>query len=270
MVDPHPRHTYLCPLRWGDMDALGHVNNALWVDYLQEARVDYLLRGPLADMLGDGVLVVEHQVEHLAPVIPDGEPMRIELWIAEVGGARFTLAYEMFHHDHLVGRARTVAVSYDLNAGRLRRLTVDQRALLAEHEVETEALRSVPKELPKTVVRVPCPVRWSDLDSYGHVNNVKFFDYVQEARISWLTEVLPENPGRWVVVRQDMRYLAQVDFRLDPYAVRLGIGATGRTSATIVAEVVDKDTVFARASTVLVHLDSDGRPTELPAAVAQV
>ncbi|HEX6875768.1 MAG TPA: acyl-CoA thioesterase, partial [Nocardioidaceae bacterium] len=34
------RHVYDCPLRWADMDSLGHVNNVTYVDYLQEARVD--------------------------------------------------------------------------------------------------------------------------------------------------------------------------------------------------------------------------------------
>ena len=41
------RHRYVCPLRWADLDLLGHVNNVRYVDYLQEARLD-LLRGGLA------------------------------------------------------------------------------------------------------------------------------------------------------------------------------------------------------------------------------
>ena len=36
---------FSCPLRWGDLDAQGHVNNAVVVDYLQEARVAFLLSG---------------------------------------------------------------------------------------------------------------------------------------------------------------------------------------------------------------------------------
>ena len=39
-------HRYNCPLRWGDMDAQAHLNNAAFLDYLQEARVHYLLSGP--------------------------------------------------------------------------------------------------------------------------------------------------------------------------------------------------------------------------------
>ena len=65
-------HGYRCPMRWGDMDAQGHVNNAAYLDYLQEARVDFLLSGPpvMHDLLESGVLVVSHQVEYLAPIAP--------------------------------------------------------------------------------------------------------------------------------------------------------------------------------------------------------
>ena len=43
------RHRYECPMRWADMDLLGHVNNVTYVDYLQEARVDLLRHhGPTA------------------------------------------------------------------------------------------------------------------------------------------------------------------------------------------------------------------------------
>ena len=56
-------------MRWGDMDAQGHINNAAYLDYLQEARVCYLLGGPpaLQNLLATGVLVVSHQVEYLQP-----------------------------------------------------------------------------------------------------------------------------------------------------------------------------------------------------------
>ena len=36
------RHVFQCPMRWADMDLQGHVNNVIYVDYLQEARVDML------------------------------------------------------------------------------------------------------------------------------------------------------------------------------------------------------------------------------------
>ena len=63
------RHVYECPMRWADMDLLGHVNNVVYVDYLQEARVDMLrTHGPAARTgeLAEGVVVVRHEVTYLA------------------------------------------------------------------------------------------------------------------------------------------------------------------------------------------------------------
>ena len=66
------RHIYLCPLRWADMDALGHVNNVIYVDYLQESRVDMLRTHAPAtggEQLAEGTVVVRHEVEFVAPLV---------------------------------------------------------------------------------------------------------------------------------------------------------------------------------------------------------
>src|ERR1700755_1212714 len=58
-------------MRWADMDLLGHVNNVVYVDYLQEARVDMLRTHGRAARTGDlaeGVVVVRQEVSYLAPV----------------------------------------------------------------------------------------------------------------------------------------------------------------------------------------------------------
>ena len=64
-------YTHRCPMRWGDMDAQGHVNNAAYLDYLQEARVAFLLSGSpvLHHLLDSGVLVINHQLEYVRPII---------------------------------------------------------------------------------------------------------------------------------------------------------------------------------------------------------
>jgi acyl-CoA thioester hydrolase len=69
-------------MRWGDMDAQGHVNNAAYVDYLQEARVGFLFSGPpvLHQLLESGTLVVSHQLEYLRPIMFSERPLTINLW----------------------------------------------------------------------------------------------------------------------------------------------------------------------------------------------
>ena len=181
------RYTHSCPMRWGDMDAQGHVNNAAYLDYLQEARVAFLLSGPpaLHQLLDSGTLVVSHQVEYLRPIIFSERPLTIELWVDAIGGSRFSIGYELYDGDDLAARARTGIVPFDLASNALRRLTAEERELLGQALAPAEPLRP----LPKVAVlgndhRYPLTVRWSDLDSYGHVNNVKYYDYLQEARIS--------------------------------------------------------------------------------------
>ena len=252
------RYRYHCPMRWGDMDAQGHVNNASYLDYLQEARVAFLLSGPppLQDLLATGVLVVSHQVEYLRPISFSERPLRIELWVDSVGGSRFTIGYDVFDGEVLAARARTGAVPFDLAQNALRRLTAPERSLLAGWLAPAEPLPALPRaQVGEHAHRQPLSVRWSDLDSYGHVNNVKFFDYVQEARIAILTQTLGWSGDEvWLIVRQDLEYRRPMDFRTEPYEVASVVSDLGTRSFRISAEIRDPGSgaVFASARTVVV------------------
>ncbi|HEU0287688.1 MAG TPA: acyl-CoA thioesterase, partial [Nocardioidaceae bacterium] len=86
------RHVYDCPLRWADMDSLGHVNNVVYVDYLQEFRVDMLrihAPGPEAADLAEGVVVVSHELEFVRPLVYRDRPVRVEGWCEQVRAASF-------------------------------------------------------------------------------------------------------------------------------------------------------------------------------------
>ncbi|MFD8086272.1 acyl-CoA thioesterase, partial [Kitasatospora sp. NPDC059722] len=47
------RHIYACPLRWSDMDAFGHVNNVVFLRYLEEARIDFMFTQAAAAGAGE-------------------------------------------------------------------------------------------------------------------------------------------------------------------------------------------------------------------------
>ncbi|RCK69049.1 acyl-CoA thioesterase [Desertihabitans brevis] len=273
-------HVYRCPLRWGDMDAQAHVNNGAFVDYLQEARVDFLTRSEVAGMLGradgtapasHGVLVVRTQVELLRPLIWSTEELEVRMDLHAVGGARFTLGYELGPADAPVARARTLLAPYDLAGGRVLRLTPEQRAFFRAREVPAEPWPQL-AGADRPGLAVPLRVRWSDLDSYGHVNNVRFFDYAQEARIRLLQQVLagtPDGAGQWLVVRQDVDHRAQLGYRSEPYEASVAVAALGRTSMTLRTLVRDPQdgTLFAEVRTVAVCADERGRPVPLPDTV---
>jgi acyl-CoA thioester hydrolase len=252
------RHRYRCPIRWGDLDAQGHVNNAAFLDYLQEARVDWLLAGPaeLAHLLEAGVLVVSHQVEYLVPVTYSDRPLTIELWVDAVGASRFVIAYEMRDGDVLVARARTAATPFDLAAGVLRRLSAVERDVFSAALEPAEPLRVLDRAaVSGSPHRYPLAVRWSDLDSYGHVNNVKYADYLQEARIVLMHAALDWQPEDvWVVARQDVEYRRPIDFRTAPYEVLTSVTAIGTRSFTLAVEIRDpeEEVRYATGRTVVV------------------
>ncbi len=275
--------TFTCevPLRWVDLDAQGHVNNAVVLDYLQEARVQFLLRGPNAHLLGRAAIVVGHRVQYLRPVQFSPDPISVELRVTDVRAGQWTLAYDMTQAGRPVARATTRMAVFDFEHGVPRRLSAGERAWFAEVAEASEPWPDLGTwALGERPHRHVLQVRWSDLDAYGHVNNVHFFDYVAEARIRMNTALFEAaSPGQdpstarvmWVVARQDLTYRSQLAHRLEPYEVATSIARVGTTSLTLVAAIRDPlaDPVrdIARSLTVLVCTDPAGRPVPIPDAL---
>jgi len=277
-------------MRWADLDMLGHVNNVTYVDYLQEARVDMLRthgsRTHSHDGVGDlaeGVVVVRHEVTYLRPLLFTFEPVLIECWVTEMRAASFTIAYEIFRESrsrpgerNVFVRATTVLTPYVFATERPRRISVEERARL-EHFLEPESPRPRPQRpepvAPSEMGHYPVHVRFSDVDVYGHVNNVKYFEYFQEARLLYLTsrlwgEVPKDVPRASIVVAQtDVDYRQPILFRAEPFDCWSRIERVGARSLTVQSEIRDRDSLLARARVTIVFVDPEtGRSTEPPAA----
>ncbi|MFF5478429.1 acyl-CoA thioesterase [Streptomyces sp. NPDC012935] len=125
------RHIYRCPLRWSDMDAYGHVNNAVFVRYLEEARIDFLFR-PEKDFK-QGSVVARHEIDYKRQLVHRHHPVDIELWVSEIRAASFTITYEVKDDDLVYVRASTVVVPFDFEAERPRRLTAEEKEFLREY-----------------------------------------------------------------------------------------------------------------------------------------
>ncbi len=132
------RHVYHCPLRWADMDSFGHVNNVVYVDYLQEARVDMLaVHAPVTggEELAEGVVVVRHEVDFVAPLVYRPEPVRIESWVSRIRSASFTMRYEILDQlddgrRTVFARAATVLTPYVFAEERPRRIRPHETDIL--------------------------------------------------------------------------------------------------------------------------------------------
>ena len=115
-------------MRWSDMDAYRHINNSAYLAYLEQARVAMFFQPHQS--FADGTLIGRHEIDYLRPIVYHPEPLRLELWIEKIGGARFTVRYELYDGDHVAARAATMCVTFDFAGDRPRRLTDGERAIL--------------------------------------------------------------------------------------------------------------------------------------------
>lgn len=279
------RHRYLCPLRWSDLDLLGHVNNVRYADYLQEAR-GALLRSCLAAAgmereEGDAYVVVRHELTFVAPMPFGREPVAVESWVSEIRASSFTLDHEILHEREdgsrqVYLRARTVMAPFDAASSGPRRVTDVERSALAPYAADTGE-RSLPVvvDVPHEVAsHYPIQVRFSDLDIYRHVNNVQYVEYFQEARIAMfgrLTEALKGFQRISVVVAQtDIEYVAPMVLRPEPYDSWTRVTRVGRKSMTVEAEIRDSTgaaaagQVLARSRVVVVLFDVETQRSVAP------
>ncbi|MFH8340483.1 acyl-CoA thioesterase [Streptomyces sp. AM6-12] len=131
------RHIYACPLRWSDMDAYGHVNNAVFIRYLEEARINFLFRPDKE--FQQGSVVARHEIDYKRQLVHRHHPVDIELWVTEIRAASFTIAYEVKDADAVYVRATTVVVPFDFEAQRPRRITAQEREFLGQYLEQTGA-----------------------------------------------------------------------------------------------------------------------------------
>lgn len=121
------------------MDAYGHINNVVYLRYLEEARIDFMFRvagesvpsasGAEPPFAG-GSVVARHEIDYLRPLFHRHEPVTIDTWVTKLNAASATLAYEVKDAQAVYVRALTVVVPYDLKKERPRRLTPDERTFL--------------------------------------------------------------------------------------------------------------------------------------------
>jgi len=119
-------------VRWSDLDAFGHVNNAKTVTLLEEARIDWLFVEAArhgADRLTDGVVVATLDVAYRRQ-IGFGLPVRVSMGLTALAAASFTIDYRVTVAGDVVVTANTQLVPVDSATFRPRRLDPVERAFL--------------------------------------------------------------------------------------------------------------------------------------------
>ncbi len=111
-------------VRWGDMDAMGHVNNIIYLQYLESARIGYFETlagwdGRTESGMRQGPVVVSQTFNYRRQVYYPAE-FEVGVRCQEIRNRSFVLAYAIFRKgtDELVGDGSSVTVWLDYDANK--------------------------------------------------------------------------------------------------------------------------------------------------------
>lgn len=116
-------------VRWGDLDAFGHVNNAAYLVFAQEARFAW------SKMLE--MVVARAEVDFVAPIYTGDIYIDVEIWVNKIGNSSFGLTYVMKNGDELLATVKTVQVTVSMDTKKSRPINDAEREFLTKY-LETE------------------------------------------------------------------------------------------------------------------------------------
>ena len=109
---------HLETVRFSDLDGFGHVNNAVFSMYLEQARLAWFGRyGGDEPMPLQDVILARTEIDFRSPVV-FGETVAVGVRPARLGTKSFEFEFELRAGDRLVAEAKSVLVGYDYSSGR--------------------------------------------------------------------------------------------------------------------------------------------------------
>jgi acyl-CoA thioester hydrolase len=123
-------------VRWDDIDALGHVNNAKYLTFAQEARFHWSFyqfyeRNETPYFID--MVVARAEVDFIVPIYEGGLFVDVHIWVESVGTSSFVLNYEISSKGVLHARLKSVQVAISLATKKSRPLTDAEREFLKEY-----------------------------------------------------------------------------------------------------------------------------------------
>jgi acyl-CoA thioester hydrolase len=131
-----PVHVELIPIRWRDMDALGHVNNMLYFGYMEDARNKWLgdMR-PIFQAEGVDTVIANTSCNYRKPFVFPGT-IEVKIFVTRIGHSSVTTEYEMRleGEDTLYADGTSVVVWTNMATGKAARVPEVIRDHLAGHD----------------------------------------------------------------------------------------------------------------------------------------
>ena len=119
-------------VRWGDCDAFGHVNNASYLSYFEEARIDYW-KAVVPDVPFTGMAIVHASVDFRGQAYP-GDVLTIRAAVTELRNTSFWAAYEVLRGDAVMATGRSAQVFFDYASQKPAPIPEAFRERIAQYE----------------------------------------------------------------------------------------------------------------------------------------
>ena len=131
-------YTHPITVRYRDLDPQGHVNNSVYLTYLEAARIGYYqgvgIYHPDQTLL-TGMVVVRNEIDYLAPILL-GQEIQVSLRVERLGTKSITFAFQMdtVPDKKALARGRSVMVAYDNDTEQGIPIPVDWREKIINYE----------------------------------------------------------------------------------------------------------------------------------------
>jgi acyl-CoA thioester hydrolase len=132
-VDGFP-FVYREDVRFRDLDGMGHVNNAVFLTYMESARIAFLASLGAGSNPQGSLILARTEVDFRSPVA-FGEPVEVGVRASRLGAKSFELEYEVRADGRLAAEGRSVLVGYDYTRGESVEIPAEWRKWLEPSEV---------------------------------------------------------------------------------------------------------------------------------------
>lgn len=123
-------------VRWDDLDAMGHVNNAKYLTYAQEARFLWATEefsGAMRETSLIEMVVARAEVDFIEPIYEGGRFVDVEVAIEKIGNSSFDMIFTIADQGKVFAKVKTVQVAVSPETMKSRPLTDKEREFLSKY-----------------------------------------------------------------------------------------------------------------------------------------
>ncbi|HLF88995.1 MAG TPA: thioesterase family protein [Anaerolineales bacterium] len=185
-------HEHTFPIRFYECDAHGHVNNANYLRYMQEAAFAASAAAGYDfaryEELGQSWLIRETEIEFLAPLVY-GDALTIKTWVGDFRRVRSRRMYEFYKNggNEPIARANTDWIYLDTVTNQPFAIPESLKTAFFPEGTPAQAGKRAPfpepPPPPEGVFTATRRVEWRDIDGVGHVNNAVYLSYIEDAGV---------------------------------------------------------------------------------------